>query len=72
MEHRLARQPEIPCTPDDFYDALVTFRDQNDDCDATNEIPFSDSWDEGYADRAPIIEQNAISPGRQSTAGADR
>lgn len=47
----------VPTTLDEFYTTLVAFKEQDADGngDATNEIPFSGSWDEGYAERAPIM-----------------
>ena len=45
---------EMPTTLDEMYDVLVAFRDldANGNGDPSDEIPVSDSWDEGYSLRA--------------------
>jgi len=48
---------EMPTTLDEFYDVLVAFRDQdaNGNGDATDEIPVSAAWNDGYSLRAWIL-----------------
>lgn len=44
----------MPTTLDEMYDVLCAFRDgdMNGNGDATDEIPFSGSWNDGYSERA--------------------
>ena len=61
---------EMPTTLDEFYQALCAFRDNDmdGDGDATNEIPFSGAWSEGYSERAWMLNAFGFSTSSSNTA----